>query len=324
MNTVGVTTEVPSDIKLKPWQTGRPDPNPALAGSRLRPRPPPSGQIRDETTKWLDRCGATESYGGVESTAQVEPFDFCRHIFDHLRTTSSLKYYRGAPARIAQDWRSQSLESISIVSTARPNMAPFPEDPTADSDHSSPGSVVTLPCHTLVLATGPWTAALASKLGLFAPLGSRSLALPIGNLPGHAILLRPKQPIPATAVFATINGARSGELTSSPEIFPRPNGLVYVAGENGGVPIVAYAHDSEQLVKEPLIRKLVKASGVLSKPRLCRGMACPDTMYERLRLSRCRGRSHDLVLSTDNARRRAHRVRAGEARLCRCRSWTMG
>lgn len=123
--------------------------------------------------------------------------------------------------------------------------------------HATPRSMYSLRYSTLIIAAGPWSSAVCETLSL--------PALPLSNLPGHSILVRPAlAPTPSSisteqgplhlpneAVFAGLSGAamgvhastsgearsltdkeRSEGFTRSPEFFPRTNGLVYIAGEN--------------------------------------------------------------------------------------------
>ncbi|BGP13121.1 hypothetical protein JCM10213v2_001040 [Rhodosporidiobolus nylandii] len=111
----------------------------------------------------------------------------------------------------------------------------------------------------LVIAAGPWSAAVCSQLAL--------PPIPLSNLPGHSLLIRPslsgytppsaatttdgRVALPSEALFAGISGAVGGVhastsglarglteeekaegYTRSPELFVRTNGLIFVAGEN--------------------------------------------------------------------------------------------
>ena len=67
----------------------------------------------------------------------------------------------------------------------------------------------TLRLKKVVLAAGPWTAALCATLGLPVP--------PVSNLPAHSLVIRSAldaikraSPLPVGAVFAGINGQEAG------------------------------------------------------------------------------------------------------------------
>lgn len=127
------------------------------------------------------------------------------------------------------------------------------------------GSIVSLRFTSLVLCAGPWTGPLLSTLSL--------PSLPLSNLPGHSILVRPAlESIPANemtpegsmnprAVFAGLGGAEGGVhastggiarvlgqrerkgYTASPEVFPRVCGKVFIAGENS-IPSLRHSSSS--------------------------------------------------------------------------------
>ncbi|MEM7252774.1 MAG: FAD-binding oxidoreductase [Pseudomonadota bacterium] len=70
----------------------------------------------------------------------------------------------------------------------------------------------------VVIAMGPWSIAASDWLGL----------APIGGLTGHSIVLRAD--VPAEAVFFEGSDA-------APEVYPRPDGTVYVCGAPGSQPL---------------------------------------------------------------------------------------
>ena len=74
-----------------------------------------------------------------------------------------------------------------------------------------------LPADAVLIAMGPWSSQLTEGLGL----------PPLGGLKGTSILLRPAEPVPPQALFAEY---RSPLGNLSPEVFPRPDGEVYLCG----------------------------------------------------------------------------------------------
>ncbi|KAF8583010.1 hypothetical protein K439DRAFT_1634785 [Ramaria rubella] len=84
--------------------------------------------------------------------------------------------------------------------------------------------------------------------------------VPVLELPGHSILIRPREPLPAHAVFAEVYAPG---VTGTPELFVRPNGHVSVAGENEGAPLPEGTKDVE--IDSGAIDKLVKASAAISE-----------------------------------------------------------
>lgn len=89
-------------------------------------------------------------------------------------------------------------------------------------------------CHVaaeaVVIAAGPWSARTAP-----------GLALPeVYGLKGHSIVLRPSAPVPAQALFLDYAGAH-GRL--SPEVYPRPDGTVYLCGLSEDAPVPEQPQD---------------------------------------------------------------------------------
>ncbi|GAA5850835.1 hypothetical protein JCM9279_003941 [Rhodotorula babjevae] len=176
--------------------------------------------------------------GGV---AQLDPAEFCTTLHGHLSTAF--------PGRFSTVFgRATSLSPLDSSSRRTITIAQH-------ADRPSPSSTLTVTLDRLVVAAGPWSAAVLSTLNL--------PRIPLTNLPGHSLLIRPSlagftprpgsssTALPPEAVFAGISGAIGGVhastsglargltpeekregFTRSPEFFVRTNGLVYVAGEN--------------------------------------------------------------------------------------------
>ena len=70
-----------------------------------------------------------------------------------------------------------------------------------------------LAADAVIIAMGPWSILAQSWLGL----------APVGGLKGYSIVLKPSTPVPAEAIF--VEGDHG-----APEIYPRPDGHVYVCG----------------------------------------------------------------------------------------------
>ena len=70
----------------------------------------------------------------------------------------------------------------------------------------------------VVIAMGPWSA-----------IARRWLPVPdVFGLKGHSLVLHPSNPVPAEALFAEIETEEG--LNDTPELFPRPDGTVYLCG----------------------------------------------------------------------------------------------
>jgi glycine/D-amino acid oxidase-like deaminating enzyme len=133
---------------------------------------------------------------------------------------------------------------------------------TPDGTYTSSSENSTLPCNDLIVTAGPWTSHVLKILGL--------PSLPIGNLPGHSIIVRPSAgtTISPTAVFSSIyganqlkqNGKEKDRTTESPELFPRPDGTVYVAGENNAAPMPEDPAEVAGLMESEIADRLVRAT----------------------------------------------------------------
>lgn len=75
----------------------------------------------------------------------------------------------------------------------------------------------------VVLCTGPWSGKVAKELF--------DIDVPIHELAGHSIVLRTSNPLPPLAIFASVQD-KSSSSTTTPELFSRPDGTIYIAGEN--------------------------------------------------------------------------------------------
>lgn len=116
-----------------------------------------------------------------------------------------------------------------------------------------------LSCDKVVIAMGPWSS-----------LAARWLPLPeISGQKYHSILLRPEPAVTAHALFTTIS-LPSG-ASAEPEVYPRPDGDVYVCGEPEAVPI---PEDPAQVEVDPRKTSNVKELASLLSSRLA---AAPTT-----------------------------------------------
>lgn len=120
-----------------------------------------------------------------------------------------------------------------------------------------------IPCTTLIATAGPWTSQVLSQLKI--PT-AHSPGFPISNLPGHSVILRPSSHVDSTAVFSTLRRLPypRGNATGSPEIFPRPDGTVYVAGENDAEEMPLDPNEVDGLVSSSIADRLVRSCDHLS------------------------------------------------------------
>lgn len=77
----------------------------------------------------------------------------------------------------------------------------------------------------VVIAMGPWSSHVSHGLPL----------PPVGGLKGHSITVRPERVVPADALFAEYQDERG--VHDSPEVYPRPDGEVYVCGLSDDTPV---------------------------------------------------------------------------------------
>ena len=144
-----------------------------------------------EQPGWLDHKARVHAQiGDEQSTAQVHPQKFTQALID-----AALR--QGAQLLEGQvdglEWRDNRLYGVRIDGT------PMPAD-------------------RVVLALGPWTFQAADWLPL----------PPVYGLKGHSIVLKPRQSVGPDALFVDFYGRRGEQL--SPELFPRPDGEVYLCG----------------------------------------------------------------------------------------------
>ncbi|GAA5971976.1 hypothetical protein JCM21900_002624 [Sporobolomyces salmonicolor] len=247
---VGGRGESRSKYRSLPGRKGRESLVEREAGRRMPPGEWVEGEREELSTE-----------GGV---GQVDPAQFCQTLHRYLETTFADRFdtrfgEATSIARPCASLLSVATDAIAAASSASTRSTlTFLPHPSPSSRSSTP-SAIQLPFDKLLITAGPWSAALCAKLGL--------PSVPVSNLPGHSLLIRPaldafvpprssssvaaKKELPSEAVFAGIDGALGGMhseafglargltpaeraqgFTRSPELFVRTNGLVYVAGEN--------------------------------------------------------------------------------------------
>ncbi|GAA6020319.1 hypothetical protein JCM8202_002620, partial [Rhodotorula sphaerocarpa] len=186
---------------------------------------------------WLE--GDREDLSTEGGVAQIDPADFCKHLHSHLERVYPDRFRTvfGRATSIRPPSRAGEKKSLELARVAEGANAPR-----------------SLPFDRLLIACGPWSAAVCETLKL--------PPLPLTNLPGHSLLIRPASgahtvDLPSEAVFAGIDGSVGGVhastsglargltdeekaegYTRSPELFVRrtrrgeTRELIYVAGEN--------------------------------------------------------------------------------------------
>ncbi len=179
-----------------------------------------AGYARHPASAWLDgNCAVHGRIGTPETTAQVEPGAFTRALVDAACRSA------GARVRIGTV---EGLLAARGASGGRGEGGASGGHGTGWAHGAVEGVLVdgeAVAADAVVLAMGPWTALARAWLPL----------PPIGGLKGFSITLRPDFEVPAEMLFCEYRTA-GGEILS-PEIYPRPDGEVWVCGMSDDQPV---------------------------------------------------------------------------------------
>jgi glycine/D-amino acid oxidase-like deaminating enzyme len=202
-----------------------------------RERGTPAGGHRIEAPGWLDGSGiVTAALGSRETTAQVTPARFTAALIDAARA-------RGARLHVGvvEDVARRDGGATGVV--------------TASGE--------TIEGDAVVLAMGPWTGRLAGRLRLPGVYG----------LKGYSVTLAAPD-VPAHALFVDYRASDGRVL--EPEIFPRPDGEVYVCGMADPAPLPNSPEGVEvnEGSCETLARAAGRVSATLTDARILRRQAC--------------------------------------------------
>jgi glycine/D-amino acid oxidase-like deaminating enzyme len=161
-----------------------------------------SAASRVALPEWLGPDAiAHRRLGSTATTAQVHPAEFTRGMLDAAI---------GRGARL----RAGCVTGIARSADGSQVSGAFVDGELIEGD-------------AVVIAMGPWSA-----------LASQWLPLPmVYGLKGHSVILRNPMPISPHALFVeceTTDGA-----VDTPEVFPRPDGTVYVCGLSSAAPLPA-------------------------------------------------------------------------------------
>lgn len=153
---------------------------------------------KDPLKSWLDPRNVSDvDLIDEEGTAQVHPEMFCHALLDEcIKGGVRLVCGRAVSAR-------RSDHDEHIVRYGHQG-----EEVVADN---------------VVLCTGPWSGRVARDL--------YNIDIPIRELAGHSVVLQTSKPLPPLAIFASVKDT-SQSSTTTPELFSRPDGTIYIAGEN--------------------------------------------------------------------------------------------
>ncbi|KAG9439839.1 hypothetical protein H6P81_020004 [Aristolochia fimbriata] len=198
---------------------------------------------KNSLPEWVDGHGlrgAPRVIGTPETTAQVHPQLFTRTLLSTAAARHRVELVVG------------EVEEIQVEG-GRVKSVVFKEKiQSQDEDPINRRRV--LPADSIVLALGPWSSRLPILSSLFR----------VSGLKAHSIVLRPRDPdsITPDALFLQYFPGRGGK-TLEPEVYPRPNGDVYLCGmsEEG----VEIPDDPEQVLGNPeSIRMLHRVAETVS------------------------------------------------------------
>ena len=149
---------------------------------------------------WLQKGVVVQGQlGTVATTAQVSPAAFTRCMVEHAVSL-------GAECLI------DKVTDIMLDRHGTTVRGVFVDGRQVEAD-------------AVVITMGPWSA-----------LARRWLSIPdVYGLKGHSIVLRPSDPVPAEALFAEVETEIGAGDT--PELFPRPDGTVYICGLSSQEPL---------------------------------------------------------------------------------------
>ena len=153
-----------------------------------------------ETPAWLDgNCAVHSQIGSPDTTAQVHPGSFTEALIGAARRSGRARVRMGTVEGLATN-AGRTVTGVRVD-----------------------GQIIE--ADATVLAMGPWTDLVGRELGL----------PPIGGLKGFSITLRPDFDVPAEMLFCEYR-TRTGQ-TLSPEIYPRPDGDVWICGMSDDQPV---------------------------------------------------------------------------------------
>ena len=184
---------------------------------------------------WIDGAGVMRAeLGSTETTAQVHPAQFTTALIEGARAHGAM-LRMGAVEDLVQ--RDDAARGVRI-----------------DGE--------TLEANAVVLALGPWTGRLATRLRLPRIYG----------LKGYSVTLEAE--VPAHALFLDYRTADGRQL--EPEIFPRPDGTVYVCGMRDHQPLPESAEGVkvDDATCDVLAGALFRVSAALRGARITRRQAC--------------------------------------------------
>ncbi|BGP36041.1 hypothetical protein JCM10296v2_007893 [Rhodotorula toruloides] len=187
---------------------------------------------------WLNKdvLTASEVLGNQDTTSQVHPEQFTRAMVEEAEKLGVKVVYG-------------SVEGAQARADGGYDLSVSPRDSSQDR--------TTVPVTDVVVAAGPWTGKLLSKLGLDKQAGR---AKAIRGSRAHSIVLKtaPGRELPAQALFTSIKevGGRHAE----PEVYNRPDGTSYICGptDTSALPTLASSVSTESSAIDLLISQAAR------------------------------------------------------------------
>jgi len=187
---------------------------------------------------WLDGQGrvAYEAMAGAGETAQVHPEQFTKAMAEEAQNNGvRIVYGKATRLEFADGKKKERVTGVTYTPTSGTSEPPSSTEP------------VTIPASTVIVALGPWSQKLYPSI-------------PGSTVRAHSVVLRPSRPFAAHALFTSIS---LPNRTTTPEIYPRPDGTVYMCGEGDSVvSLPATAH--EVVVDEARVDEILESAGAVS------------------------------------------------------------
>ncbi|GAA5957247.1 hypothetical protein JCM3765_000403 [Sporobolomyces pararoseus] len=176
--------------------------------------------------EWVE--GEKEELSLEGGVGQVDPLEFCQTLFRYLSSTYKDRFSIGFGRAISIQRPSTLSELLPASLTSSRSNLTFSPYSSLDKNSSSPAStnsasLLDIPFDKIVVAAGPWSAQVCEQLKL--------PPVPITNLPGHSLLIRP-----SLDSYIPLSSSSSSESAENRTIEKKelPSGAVF-AGIDGGV-----------------------------------------------------------------------------------------
>jgi glycine/D-amino acid oxidase-like deaminating enzyme len=193
----------------------------------------PSNRKINSLPTWVDGTEAVSAsvIGNEESTGQVHPERLTKALLEEVIKKGGVVREHTEIVGLKVNAETRAIEGAYIKSTGTT---------TNNNDGNQEVEVEFLPADSVILSLGVWSQSLQSIL---ATTNCATLNTSIfSGLKVHSMVLAdPEQRTSADALFLAYRGKSGGTL--EPEIYPRPDGTVYVCGVSSEEALPQYAHE---------------------------------------------------------------------------------